>query len=107
MEWLFVVIPIVLIVLVAGGIVRALVLDYRERREGEVYLPGWFEEAGPSMDAGEKVAQRTTVKEKAPVTGKAKAPMKRGKNSTDGISTLEGLLESRHEGKVKNHRKSA
>ncbi|MBU4175291.1 MAG: hypothetical protein KKB90_09005 [Actinobacteria bacterium] len=106
MEWLFVVIPIVFIVLVAGGIVRALLLDYRERREGEVSLPGWLEGAGPSMDARHKAAQRITVKEKAPVIKTSKAPVKRSKKPSGGISILEGLLESRHEEDV-THRKSA
>lgn len=61
MEWLFVVVPILLIVLVAGGIVRALVLDYRERREGEISLPEWLEGAGPSMDIRHKVEQRSRI----------------------------------------------
>jgi len=62
MEWLFVVIPILLFVLIVGGIVRALVLDYRERREGDVSLPGLLEGAGPSMDARDKAEQRSRVK---------------------------------------------
>ena len=112
MAWLFVVIPIIFIVLVAGAMVRALVLDYRERGEGEDSLPGWFEGAGPSMDARKKAAERIIVKDAAPltnpapVTKKSKAPMKRGKKPSGGISTLESLLESRNEGDG-THQKSA
>ena len=62
MEWIFVVIPILLIVLVAVGIVRALVLDYRERGEGGVSIQGLLEVAGPSMDARQKAEQRSRVK---------------------------------------------
>ena len=106
MEWLFIVIPILFIVLVMGAVVRALVLDYRERGEGEVSLPGRLEGAGPSMDARQKAAQRTTVRETAPVTKKSKAPMKRRKKPSGGISTLESLLESQGERDAAN-RKSA
>ena len=106
MEWLFVVVPILLLVFVTGAIIRALVLDYRERREGKASLPVGLKGSGPSMDAGQKTAQRITVKETAPVTKKSKALMKRGKKPSGGISTLESLLESRNEGDG-THQKSA
>lgn len=62
MEWLFVVIPILLMVLVAGAIMRALILDFLERGEGDVSLPGGLEVKGPSMGAGKKAEQRSRVK---------------------------------------------
>ncbi|MBU4194850.1 MAG: hypothetical protein KKE79_00140 [Actinobacteria bacterium] len=100
MEVLFVVIPIAFILLVAGFIVRAIVLDYRDRK---TYPPDKLERATPTMDVKRKAQQRSSVKAVAPAKEQAGAPRKRvirkKKRDTGGVSNLERLLENQQEEK--------